>query len=162
MRIKVTGGNRLQRLENKLGSQDLHGLANGIAEAIAKRGEEIAIEKYGDGSIVVTHTPAENGYSRITASGEQVSFLEFGTGTQGEGMYPNPEALPKQNIEFESPEGVSRETKGWVYDYMKKLYQPDKPSFIGQQPQAQMFYTAEQLKSEIPQISKEYIRGGKK
>lgn len=151
----------LLRFKEKLNNADFTDLKNDVAQAIANRGVEIAKTKYSSESIQVSAELIGDGHAIIKAKGDQIGYLEFGTGIQGEGKYPKPEALPKETLEFESPKGVPRKTQGWVYNYMKKLYYPDKQDVTGRQPQAQMFYTAQQLKQEKKNIIKKVLRGDK-
>lgn len=150
----------LKSFQNKLKS-DFLDFRNDIAEAMAQRGVEIAKEKYGSESIQVSAELIGDGRAVIRAKGDQVGYFEFGTGIQGEGKYPDETKLPTQTLEFESPQGVPRKTKGWVYNYMKKLYEPNKKDYVGRPPQAQMFYTAQELRQQQGKIIKKVLRGDK-
>ena len=150
----------LKRFQHNLKS-DFLDLRNDVAEAMAERGAEIAKEKYGSESIQVSAELIGNGHAIIRAKGDQIGYLEFGTGIQGEGKYPDESKLPTQTLEFESPKGVPRKTQGWVYNYMKKLYEPNKADVTGRPPQAQMFYTGQELRQEQGKIIKKVLRGEK-
>jgi hypothetical protein len=154
-------GKGLLNFQKKLNNADFTELKNDVAQAIADRGVEIAKEKYGSESIQVSAELIGDGRAKIIAKGDQIGYLEFGTGIQGEGQYPKPESLPTKTLQFESPKGVSRETKGWVYNYMKKLYHPENKDVTGRPPKAQMFYTAQELKQEKKNIIKKVLRGDK-
>ena len=149
--------NTLDNFHNKLGKRDLSAVADGISNAIAHEGLKYAQELWGSENVKLYTTDAINGNSQIIAEGKGVSFVEFGTGVQGEGTYKG--NLPTQNITFESPKGTPRQTQGWVYNYMKKLYVPYKPDHKGHKAFAPMFYTAQKLRSTIPTIVKNYIKG---
>ncbi len=155
----------LKRFENNLKS-NFSDLKDEVALAFAERGVEIAKSKYSSESIQVSAELISNGHAVVRAKGDQLGYLEFGTGIQGEGKYPDESKLPTQTLEFESPksvpgktQGVPRKTKGWVYNYMKKLYHPENKDVVGRPPQAQMFYTAQELKAEKGEIIKKVLRG---
>lgn len=148
----------LKRFQRNLKS-DFSDLKDEVALAFAERGVEIAKSKYSSESIQVSAELISNGHAVVRAKGDQIGYLEFGTGIQGEGKYPDESKLPTQTLEFESPKGVPRKTKGWVYNYMKKLYQPNKKDVTGRPPQAQMFYTGQELWEERGKIIKKVLRG---
>lgn len=159
MGIKINNKG-LKRFESKLKS-NFSDLKDEVALALAERGVEIAQSKYSSESIQVSAELISNGHAVVRAKGDQIGYLEFGTGIQGEGKYPNEKVLPTQTLEFESPKGVPRKTQGWVYNYMKKLYHPENKDVVGRPPQAQMFYTAQELKAEKGKIIKKVLRGDK-
>ena len=148
----------LKRFENNLKS-NFSDLKDEVALALAERGVEIAKSKYSSESIQVSAELISNGHAVVIAKGDQIGYLEFGTGIQGEGKYPDQTKLPTETLEFESPKGVPRKTQGWVYNYMKKLYHPENKDVVGRPPQAQMFYTAQELKAEKGEIIKKVLRG---
>lgn len=150
----------LKRFENNLKS-NFSDLKDEVALALAERGVEIAKSKYSSESIQVSAELISNGHAVVRAKGDQLGYLEFGTGIQGEGKYPDQTKLPTETLEFESPKGVPRKTQGWVYNYMKKLYHPENKDVVGRPPQAQMFYTAQELKAEKGKIIKKVLRGDK-
>lgn len=150
----------LKRFENNLKS-NFSDLKDEVALALAERGVEIAKSKYSSESIQVSAELISNGHAVVRAKGDQIGYLEFGTGIQGEGKYPDQTKLPTETLEFESPKGVPRKTQGWVYNYMKKLYHPENKDVVGRPPQAQMFYTAQELKAEKGKIIKKVLRGDK-
>lgn len=153
--------NQLSNFSKRL-QIDVDGLKDNLADEFAKRGEKIAKSLYKGEKIAVEATNLGDGKSKIVSRGENVAYLEFGTGIQGENAkYPNPKAIPTHPLKFESPKGVPRETQGWVYNYMKKLYDPKKADFVGQKHQAQMFYTGQELKAQKVAIVKNVLRRSK-
>jgi hypothetical protein len=56
-----------------------------------------------------------------------------------------------------------QKTDGWQYNYFKKQHETDDSisDYIGRPPQAQMFYTAQELKAEKGKIIKKVLRGDK-
>lgn len=126
--------------------------ATDIALAVAEKGKDLAQEKYGGASVVVTAETLGEGKARISAKGKGVAFLEYGTGRVGEGTYKG--KLPTQPITFESG-GETHTTEGWEYYYdnpKTKVTQngqegwiANKTFFTGQAAQAQMWKTANEL-----------------
>lgn len=157
----------LTSFSNKLGLQDFSDLKNKVATAFADRGVEIAKNLYGSEKIQVSSSNSQDGRTSIIAKGDSVAYLEFGTGIQGMGKYPDPTKLPKETLVFYSRKAMQK-TDGWQYNYFKKqmvekgVKDADKiKDYIGQAPQAQMFHTAQQLKNEKSKIIKKVLRSGK-
>lgn len=157
----------LNSFSKKLGSQDFSDLKNQVADTIANRGVEIAKSLYGSEAIQVTATKSLDGYATIIAKGDNVAYLEFGTGIQGEGKYPDPSKKPTKKLVFYS-RGAMQSTDGWEYNYFKsqKVKAGVKDSekikdYIGQEPKAQMFYTGQRLKKERAQLIRKVLRSGK-
>ena len=158
----------LKRFENNLKS-DFLDLRNDVAKAMAERGVEIANGKYGSESIQVSAELISNGHAVVRAKGDQLGYLEFGNGIQGDGKYPDPSKLPPKTkkLVFKS-RGEIQSTDGWEYNYFKeqKIKQgvPNADlikDVVGRPPQAQMFYTAQELKAEKGKIIKKVLRGDK-
>lgn len=116
------------------------------ANKIAEEGVEIATQLY-DGKAIVSANFGTGGNSEIIAKGKGIMFQEYGTGTRGEGTYDESK-LPSQTFEFESPQGVPRKTDGWVYNYMKKLYYPNKEDVEGHPAGRQMLDTSLALRQK--------------
>ena len=154
----------LLRFKEKLNNADFTDLKNDVAQAIANRGVEIAKTKYSSESIQVSAELIGDGHAIIRAKGDQIGYLEFGTGIQGEGKYPDQSKLPPKTKELVFfSRGKMQKTDGWQYNYFKKQHETDDSisDYIGSQPQAQMFYTAQQLKQEKKNIIKKVLRGDK-
>ena len=157
----------LLNFRNKLGNVDFTDLKNDVANAIAERGVEIAKTNYGSESIQVTSQFIGNGRAIILAKGDQIGYLEFGTGIAGKGKYPDETKLPKEKLIFKS-RGETQSTDGWEYNYFKeqKVKQgvPNADlikDVTGRPPQAQMFYTGQKLRKETKSIIKKVLRGDK-
>ena len=142
MGVKIKNG--LMKYLNKI--QGYKGTINKkeVSEIVGDFGVSLAKEEYAGKASDIQSKIRSSGVD-IIARGKELAFMEYGTGVRGEGKYQG--KLPTQTLKFESPKGQKRETDGWVYDYMKKLYNPDKPSFQGFVPQAQMFKTGQRLKN---------------
>lgn len=139
-----------------------------VADEIAKRGEQIAISEYaGVEGVSVHHETLGGGASRVVAEGEQIAYIEFGTGRVGEqSKYPT-EKLPKEGVpitgqwEYYYPSQYKRTSKttgdeGWYH----KFEGDDKARFTkGQSAGMQMYRTSQRLKNEMADIVKNKIKG---
>lgn len=112
---KVVRQNDLNRFYGKL--YNIRNVAETATELIADNGEKIAKSEYaGINSIQVTKDIDENN-AVISASGDSVAYIEYGTGLVGQGTYKGD--LPTQTLTFESPKDSGRinTTQGWEYYY---------------------------------------------
>lgn len=148
MGVEIKNG--LQRYLNRLQGYKGTIKQDQIAEIVGETGVSFAKEEYGGKTANIQAENRDYGVD-VVARGKELAFMEYGTGIRGEGQYQG--ELPTETLSFESPKGQPRETKGWVYDYMKKLYNPDKPSFQGFVPQAQMFKTSQRLRRDSSVIA---------
>lgn len=106
---------------------------------------------------------------QVYAIGDDVAYIEYGTGKVGEkSNYPK-ELLPKQTFVFESPEGVDQITTGWEYyypnEYTKVKYKGKWGWFYnglftrGMPAGKQMYDTARYLRQNVVPIIKNAIKG---
>lgn len=112
---KVVRQNDLNRFYGKL--YNIRNVAETATELIADNGEKIAKSEYaGINSVQVTKDIDENN-AVISASGDSVAYIEYGTGLVGQGTYKGD--LPTQTLTFESPKDSGRinTTQGWEYYY---------------------------------------------
>lgn len=155
--VKLKNGlkNYLNRLQAHKGNYD----ANKIYESVSSLGIQTAQDEYNKTGVIPDNIRADvfEGGVEIVAEGEHLAFSEYGTGVRGEGTYDG--ELPTETLRFESPQGVDRETQGWTYDYMKKLYNPEKESFQGFVARAQMWKTSRRLQEEMPNKVKKELKG---
>lgn len=133
-----------------------------VKETVAYLGVNVASQEYDKSGVKPTAIQSEISDEgvELIAYGEHLAFSEYGTGVKGEGTYDG--ELPTQTLKFYSPTGenaIPRETQGWVYDYMKKLYNPDKKSFQGSIAKAQMWKTSKRLETEMLDKVKNQIKG---
>ena len=129
-----------------------------IVDIVGEIGTETALNQYGGNTVNVSAISGNNGVE-IVAKGEQLAYMEFGTGISGKGTYQGD--LPTETLEFES-RGRAQSTKGWQYNYYKeqnKDKNPNTPDFKGRRAGAQMFNTARQLEKELPSKIKNKIKG---
>lgn len=105
---------------------------------------------------------------RIVASGDEVAFVEYGTGKVGEKSgYPK-KLLPSKTLKFESPEGYPQSTKGWEYYYNNpytKIKYKGKYGWRvngqftrGMPAGKQVYTTAKYLRENIVKIAKKTIK----
>ena len=143
----------LLRFKNKI--QEASKITNqNLSLAIANKAKEIAEKNYTDSPKVdFTVSKIGKNKTRLTASGEEVSFSEYGTGFAGIGTYPG--ELPTDPIQFESA-GETHTTQGWEYLYPnEKTKRPkDDPTYwyyagektMGKEANAFMYKTAKELR----------------
>lgn len=142
-------------------------LANELADEIAKRGEQIAMSEYaGVNGVSVHHENLGGGMSKVVAEGEQVAYIEFGTGRVGEKTYPDTH-LPKQGVpitgewQYYYPSEYKRTSKttgeeGWYH----KFEGEEKARFTkGQSAGMQMYRTSQMLRNEMASIVKNKMKG---
>ena len=139
-----------------------------VADEIARRGQEIAISEYtGLNGVNVSYETIGGGKSRVVAQGEQIAYIEFGTGRVGEqSKYPT-DKLPKEGVpitgqwEYYYPSQYKRTSKttgdeGWYH----KFEGDDKARFTkGQSAGMQMYRTSQRLKNEMASIVKNKLKG---
>lgn len=139
-----------------------------VSDEIARRGQEIAISEYaGLNGVNVSYETIGNGKSRVVAQGEQIAYIEFGTGRVGEqSKYPT-DKLPKEGVpitgqwEYYYPSQYKRTSKttgdeGWYH----KFEGEEKARFTkGQSAGMQMYRTSQRLKNEMASIVKNKLKG---
>ena len=127
-----------------------------IAEKIAQRGKELAEENYAGTDVVVSVEKGRNGKYKVVAEGDDVIFMEFGTGIYADGSYPG--KLPTEPITFVSAHHHFT-TPGWVYYYDNKYTKRTQNGAqgwihkgvfkVGNKAMAQMWHTGVALSKEI-------------
>lgn len=154
---KNTLGNFLNRLA-KVEKLDIG--KDEIISKVQKIGEDIAREEYA-GTDVVVSSRTDNSSVTILAEGDRIAYMEFGTGIEGEGTYPEQDKLPTEPLTFNS-RGAEQTTQGWQYNYYKKQHiedNPNLPDWKGFKAQAQMFNTSERLQNELGEKLVKEIKG---
>lgn len=143
-----------------------------VADEIARRGQEIAISEYaGLEGVNVSHETMGRGISRVVAQGEQISYIEFGTGRVGQYSNYDRRFLPDKNVPitgyweyyYDSPykrrghsDGKTKADRGWWH----KFEGEDKARFTtGQEAGMQMYRTSQRLKNEMASIVKNKLKG---
>lgn len=166
MATNLKGLNNFKSRLQKLSSINSN-FTSEVANEIARRGQEIAMSEYAsvDG-VNVYYENLGGGISRVVADGEQVAYIEFGTGRVGEGSYPDTH-LPQQGVpltgdwKYYYPSQYKRKSKstgeeGWFH----KFEGDEKARFLkGQKAGMQMYKTSQRLKTEMVTIIKNKLKG---
>ena len=112
---KVVRRNDLNRFYGKL--HNIRNVAETATELIADNGEKIAKNEYAGINSVQVIKDIDGNSAVISANGDSVAYIEYGTGLVGQGTYKGD--LPTQTLTFESPKDSGRinTTQGWEYYY---------------------------------------------
>ena len=112
---KVVRRNDLNRFYGKL--QNIRNVSETATELIADNGEKIAKSEYAGINSVQVIKDIDGNSAVISANGDSVAYIEYGTGLVGQGTYKGD--LPTQTLTFESPKDSGRinTTQGWEYYY---------------------------------------------
>lgn len=112
---KVVRRNDLNRFYGKL--YNIRNIAETATELIADNGEKIAKSEYAGINSVQVIKDIDGNSAVISANGDSVAYIEYGTGLVGQGTYKGD--LPTQTLTFESPKDSGRinTTQGWEYYY---------------------------------------------
>ena len=130
-----------------------------IAEKLCKIGEPIIRQIHGHHADSITTEPTANGYV-ITASGQDVMFIEFGAGDAAgseNGLY---EAVPA-----EARPGSWSEAHGGPYALHKKTTGQGYWFFAGHlytevRPSPAFYYAYEYMVQNLPQVAREVFGNG--
>ena len=127
-----------------------------VCRRLAEIGAKTASDHYASGfldgndDVTVTIEPLNDGYL-ISANGESVCFLEFGTGVAAGNGYDTEEIAPPVSIEpgsWSSTEGSGQFAKNgyWYYNGQK---------FLLTTPRMGMYHASVEIKRKIAEIAKE-------
>lgn len=161
--------NKLNKKINYLGSTTF---ARHLTNNLVQKGKEklaleysfnFAIENISVEGIMKSQTKGE-----ISANGDEVAFIEFGTGRIGEkSNYPK-ELLPSETLIFESPKGHNQSTQGWIYYYPNRYTKTKLKGKYGWKYHGQftrgmpagkqVYTTAKYLRNNIVNIAKQTIK----
>ena len=123
-----------------------------LAERLCAIGEPIIKQIHGNHSVVATE-PTANGY-RITASGEDVLFIEFGAGDQAGSENGNYDAVPA-----EARPGSWSETHAQQYSTLGYWYFGGH-KFTTVAPSPAFYYAYEYMVQNLPRIAREVFGSG--
>lgn len=149
---------RMQKRRESLDEVLSEETSNQIAQEIADVGASIASTLYFGKDVSVSSSTAEGGHAEVVADGDQVAYIEFGTGEYAKGTYPG--QLPQSGVPitgnwqhyYDNPKTKRTSKsgrKGWFYQ--KKFY-------VGNTAGAQMWNTARELHKVKKTIAKEIIQ----
>lgn len=167
MKVKVSGINGLNKFTNILNNiSSIDKLLDKIVDIVAIQGAMILTKNYSNteikGEIPQVSVDNQGRVAFIDASGKDVMFIEFGTGTKGQ----------ESNYQGNFPENGVPITGKWEYNYPSKFKKVNKQgriywtfmdsngNFINSQGQScgqQIFDTARELETIIPQIVKQVL-----
>lgn len=148
-----------------------------LVKEIVEEGKNIAMNQYGSTGITSVNVKSmydSSGHGVISAEGQSVSYIEFGTGTLGKNSNYPKEYLPTQDINFESPKGSPQTTHGWEYNYENDQTKiKDEAGNVrgwyfngrfteGRVAGMQMYRTSKMLREKVPSIVNKLAREVKK
>lgn len=137
-----------------------------IVMECAEKGAEIAREKYAtsdfgtnETSIVCSAEQISNERARVTAKGDRIAYLEYGTGYYAQGSYPSDKLPSWWQYYYPSPNKAYKATKTTGGEKMFGWNNAEYGFQIGKSAQAQMYHTSVELKEQIPIVIKQIIGG---
>lgn len=133
---------------------------------IAEKGVEIAQEKYSnteygtnDTSIVCSAEQISTDRARITAKGDRIAYLEYGTGYYAQGSYPSDRLPSWWQYYYPSPNKAFKATKTYGGEEKYGWNNAEYGFLIGQSAQAQMYNTSTELREQFPAIINRILGG---
>lgn len=152
----------LNRFRQRLGVLQEPNLLEEITRELVSDGTKYLASLYEDPAILVT-SEVNGNQAYIFAEGEQIAYLEYGTGYVGKGTYEGNLPPATQVITFIDAFGYPMHTNGWEYYYdnprTKRMggwfYSDDDGELHfteGDKAQAQMWQTAQHLRENAPNI----------
>ena len=166
--------NRFRNRLKNLGSTSRQ-FANEVVDELVKKGADIATQKYaGVDGVNVSYETNGSGQGRIIAEGEQVAYIEFGTGRVGQYSNYDRRFLPDKNVPitgyweyyYDSPykrrghsDGKTKADRGWWH----KFEGEEKARFTtGQEAGMQMYHTRQELIAQSKAIIQNKLEGDDK
>ena len=143
----LQGLNNFRRKLKNLKMQDIN--YSEILRKICEAGIQYAKQLYNTEKIELYYEIKEN-FAVITAKGDEVAYIEFGTGEAGRGSYEG--ELPDEKLEFFSNR-LNRDVSldGWTYSYANEI-DDNQPFWVGFSAKAQMWKTSQYLRNNIVKI----------
>ena len=136
--------------------------AKTICERLANIGVNVASVYFsnavydGDKLVNVEAIPTENGYI-VSASGQSVAFIEFGSGAMYGGGYPLQTMEPhvdtnpgSWSLDPEVGKGHYADPKGWYYEHGKKSH--------GNKPTMAMYFASKEVHLAVNKIAREVLQ----
>lgn len=152
--IDLSGFNHFKSKVDRYSLQ-LQNLQN-VLVRICQIGSNYAKGLYGGSENITLEWRIEGDIGVIVASGENIAYLEYGTGERGRGSYAG--QLPTDPIAFYSNKYAQDVLlpNGWTYSYAKELGLTDVP-WSGTEAKAQMWKTAQYLRTQVGRIIREVV-----
>lgn len=145
----------LKNFTRKVKEIDVFDKASLIINRVCELGVAYAKSLYSTESVNVEYNINGDNTATIIASGDEVAYIEFGTGERGRGTYEG--NLPTKELSFYSnrlKQKVSLE--GWVYSYANEI-DYNQAFWVGFGAKAQMWKTAQYLRENIDNIVREVV-----
>lgn len=148
----------LNRFRQRLGVLQEPNLLEEITRELVSDGTKYLASLYEDPAILVT-SEVNGNQAYIFAEGEQIAYLEYGTGYVGKGTYEGNLPPATQVITFIDAFGYPMHTNGWEYFYDNprtkregQYWFHDGDRQYGEKAKAQMWQTAQHLRENAPNI----------
>ena len=128
---------------------DLENKVLEIAKQLCAIGEPIIRQTHGNHAVIITE-PIENGY-KITADGEDILFIEFGTGDMAgvmDSLYDSVPGVVGQGTWSETHAQMYSKYGFWVFGGQIYRYTEPHPAF---------YYAYQAMVEALPQIAQEVM-----
>lgn len=162
----ATNTNGLKRFNARLEKLNKALEDGSLVAKCAEKGVEIAQEKYAtteygtnETSIVCSSEQISNDRVRISAKGDRISFLEYGTGYYAKGSYPSDRLPSWWEYYYPSPNKAYKATRTTGGEKMFGWNNAEYGFQTGKPAQAQMYFTSVELKEQIPAVIQQIIGG---
>ena len=145
----------LKNFTRKVKEIDVNDKEKEILNRICELGVAYAKSLYNTKNVKVEYAIYCDNTATIRANGDEVAYIEFGTGERGRGTYEG--NLPTKELSFYSnrlKQKVSLE--GWVYSYANEI-DYNQAFWVGFGAKAQMWKTAQYLRENIDNIVREVV-----
>ena len=159
MATNLSGLNNFQKRIKKLSNAINNG---NLISTVAEKGVQIANDKYSVAefgtnptTITCTSTVISPTKARISAKGDRISYLEYGTGFYAQGSYPADKLPSWWQYYYPSEFKV---TKFYGGEELKGWNNTEYGFCTGQKAGAQMYHTSVELRKQIPNIVEYLLR----
>lgn len=145
----------LKNFIQKVNNIDVNGKEKQILNRLCELGVAYAKSLYNTENIEVEYAIYCNNTATIRAKGDEVAYIEFGTGERGRGTYEG--NLPTKKLRFHSNR-LNQDVvlDGWVYSYAHEI-DYNQSFWIGFGANAQMWKTSQFLRENIDRIVREVV-----
>ena len=145
----------LKNFIQKVNKINVNDKAKEILNRICELGVDYAKSLYNTENIEVEYVIYCDNTATIKAKGDEIAYIEFGTGERGRGTYEG--NLPTQKLRFYSNR-LKRKVSldGWVYSYANEI-DYNQSFWVGFGAKAQMWKTSQFLRENIDKIIREVV-----